>query len=101
MLLSALVLSLLLHAITVVPSPTNQVALQPDASAVSNNHSVPAHLFDSLEELARLVDISYCVTAGGIGITSPFRCLSRCAEFDGFELVTVGLLSAPPRNTQR
>lgn len=45
-----------------------------------------ADVFESLEELARIVDISYCV--GNSGIQQPFQCLSRCSEFDGFELVT-------------
>lgn len=43
-------------------------------------------IFESLEELARIVDISYCV--GSTGIQKPFRCLSRCSDFEGFELVT-------------
>jgi pimeloyl-ACP methyl ester carboxylesterase len=43
-------------------------------------------LFYSLEELARIVDIAYCV--GSTGIQKPFRCLSRCEDFQGFELVT-------------
>lgn len=42
-------------------------------------------LFHSLEELARLVDISYCV--GTSGISKPFQCASRCDDFPGYELV--------------
>ncbi|KAI9650112.1 hypothetical protein NHQ30_000125 [Ciborinia camelliae] len=42
-------------------------------------------LFHSLEELARLVDISYCV--GTSGIAKPFKCASRCDEFPGYELI--------------
>jgi hypothetical protein len=42
--------------------------------------------FEELEELARIVDISYCVGTGGI--QKPFKCLSRCSDFEGFELVT-------------
>lgn len=49
--------------------------------------NVSRSLFESLEELARIVDISYCV--GSSGIQKPFSCLSRCKEFEGFELVTV------------
>lgn len=52
----------------------------------SNGAPVSAKVFESLEELARLVDISYCV--GNSGIQEPFQCLSRCKEFQGFELVT-------------
>jgi len=44
-------------------------------------------VFESLEELARIVDISYCI--GTTGIQKPFKCLSRCSDFEGFELVTV------------
>lgn len=47
---------------------------------------ISANVFESLEELARIVDISYCV--GSSGIQKPFQCLSRCKEFEGFELIT-------------
>lgn len=50
--------------------------------------SVSVDLFAELEELARLVDISYCVGATSLGITKPFHCLSRCSDFPAFELVT-------------
>ena len=52
----------------------------------SNNKEISHETFESLEELARIVDISYCV--GTTGIQSPFKCLSRCSDFEGFELVT-------------
>lgn len=51
------------------------------------NRKISRGLFHSLEELARIVDISYCV--GSTGIYKPFQCLSRCNEFEDFELVTV------------
>lgn len=57
-------------------------------SHASDNRAVSHELFSELEELARLVDISYCVGMTGIGITRPFTCLSRCSDFPGFELVT-------------
>ncbi|KAJ5694075.1 hypothetical protein N7536_004487 [Penicillium majusculum] len=47
---------------------------------------VSTDLFNSLEELSRLVDISYCV--GTTGVQQPFQCLSRCIEFPDLELVT-------------
>lgn len=50
---------------------------------------VPSELFDSIEELSRLVNIAYCV--GWSGIQPPFQCLSDCDEFKGFELVTVSI----------
>jgi hypothetical protein len=51
--------------------------------------NISRSLFESLEELARIVDVSYCV--GSSGIQKPFQCLSRCKEFEGFELVTVSI----------
>ena len=36
--------------------------------------------------MARIVDIAYCV--GSTGIQKPFKCLGRCNEFEGFELIT-------------
>lgn len=65
------------------------VLLQPNDPVGGENDTreVSPEVFESLEELARLVDISYCV--GSTGIQQPFRCLSRCSEFKGFELVTV------------
>ena len=65
------------------------VAATADASS-SHKRQVSQHLFDSLEELSRIVDISYCV--GSTGIHEPFECLSRCKDFEGFELITVGYL---------
>ncbi|KAJ5477237.1 Lipase A [Penicillium diatomitis] len=46
---------------------------------------VSSELFNSLEELSRLVDISYCV--GTTGVKKPFQCLSHCAEFPNLELI--------------
>lgn len=43
-------------------------------------------LFNSLEELARIVDNAYCV--GSTGIQYPFKCLNHCDDFPSFELVT-------------
>lgn len=65
--------------------PASQAVLtdpQPD----NFNRNVSRKLFYELEELARIVDISYCV--GTTGIQKPFLCASRCQEFPGFELVT-------------
>ncbi|KAI6851154.1 extracellular lipase [Hortaea werneckii] len=47
-------------------------------------HKVSAPLFAELEELARIVDITYCSPA----IAKPFTCLSRCKDFPQFELIT-------------
>lgn len=54
----------------------------------SNRVNVSATLFAELEELARIVDIAYCVGLASTGISKPFRCLSRCHDFPSFELVT-------------
>ena len=51
-------------------------------------NTVSAALFAELEELARIVDISYCVGLTSFGIAKPFKCLSRCSDFPEFELVT-------------
>ncbi|KAJ5130152.1 uncharacterized protein N7515_006191 [Penicillium bovifimosum] len=59
--------------------------LRPTIAQNETNH-VSTNLFTSLEELSRLVDISYCV--GTTGVQKPFECLSRCIEFPDLELVT-------------
>ncbi|KAJ5435717.1 hypothetical protein N7445_006602 [Penicillium cf. griseofulvum] len=56
------------------------------ATAQSKTKHVSTDLFNSLEELSRLVDISYCV--GTTGVQQPFQCLSHCTEFPDLELVT-------------
>ncbi|KAJ5961064.1 uncharacterized protein N7479_008214 [Penicillium vulpinum] len=56
------------------------------ARAQSKTQHVSTELFNSLEELSRIVDISYCV--GTTGVQQPFQCLSRCDEFPDLELVT-------------
>ncbi|KAJ9602359.1 hypothetical protein H2200_013214 [Cladophialophora chaetospira] len=58
----------------------------PAAPTTLIGHEISQSLFSSLEELARIVDISYCV--GTTGIHKPFKCLSRCGDFEGFELIT-------------
>ena len=64
--------------------PTEQIPLLRHANT---NRAVSPELFSNLEELARIVDISYCVGLTGIGVSKPFKCLSRCSEFPTFELV--------------
>ncbi|KAK4500222.1 hypothetical protein PRZ48_008409 [Zasmidium cellare] len=53
----------------------------------SGGRNVSVALFTELEELARIVDITYCVGSTSFGISKPFSCLSRCADFPQFELV--------------
>src|SRR6476469_9702768 len=61
----------------------HQIGVAPDGASNSGNLSIK--LFAELEELSRLVDISYCV--GITGISKPFQCASRCDDFPEFELV--------------
>ncbi|KAL6872586.1 Alpha/Beta hydrolase protein [Trichoderma longibrachiatum] len=46
---------------------------------------ISVSLFSTLERLARLVDVSYCL--GNSGIRKPFECISRCDEFPNMMLV--------------
>ncbi|KAI7343359.1 extracellular lipase [Hortaea werneckii] len=66
-----------LHLITSSPTPDPH-------SDRHHARKVPAQLFSELEELARVVDITYCSPA----IAKPFTCLSRCKDFPHFELIT-------------
>lgn len=56
-----------------------------------NTTLITQDLFWELEELSRVVDISYCVGTAGLGIQKPFKCLSHCGDkdFQSFELVKV------------
>jgi hypothetical protein len=82
-----LLISLLLLAFETLAVPTNTgPRLQHHEG--DNHGTISVELFAELEELARIVDISYCVGATGLGIQKPFQCLSRCSEFPNFELVT-------------
>jgi hypothetical protein len=68
---------------------SQQPLLRGPATTVGNNTIISQKLFWELEELARIVDISYCVGTAGLGIKKPFKCASRCADrdFETFELV--------------
>ena len=88
-----LYLSRLLTA--VYANPVLQAPLT--GSLLSSANNISAEVFDDLEELARIVDISYCV--GFTGIQKPFLCASRCTDFEWFELVTVTIPNRP--TTQR
>lgn len=58
----------------------------PSSPAESIAHPISPDLFSSLERLARLVDIAYCV--GTSGVSSPFACASRCKDFPDVELAS-------------
>ncbi|KAL3430826.1 Alpha/Beta hydrolase protein [Aspergillus tetrazonus] len=52
---------------------------------ITPGRPISQELFDSIEELAHIVDIAYCI--GTTGIRKPFQCLSHCGELKGFELI--------------
>lgn len=86
----------LLRVTTILGLTASTLAvLSPDAEPISqpsandndlSTASVSAALFSSLERLARLVDISYCV--GTSGIWRPFTCASRCKDFPNLQLAS-------------
>lgn len=86
--------SFLLWTLAILQVETLQVPLS-GTSPVTAGRGVSKELFADLEELSRIVDISYCVGLTGTGIQKPFECLSRCHEFGGFELVTVSVIRDP------
>lgn len=72
-----------------LPHPSQDPLVRPPHP--HNGSAITQELFWELEELSRIVDISYCVGTAGLGIQKPFKCASRCADkdFEDFELVTV------------
>lgn len=78
-----LVLSLACFAASAVPVDPQLPLLQ----HALTNRTVSPDLFFELEELARIVDITYCVGLTSLGVSKPFSCLSRCKDFPEFELV--------------
>ena len=105
---AALLLAVFSTSIQATRNPVPQILLAGGVSETS--HDISAELFDDLEELSRIVDISYCVGVTGTGIQKPFLCASRCQDFEHFELVTVSnrgvnycfvlLTSCPRHGTQ-
>lgn len=86
------IFGLLLHSLLLlglVASSHGESAQSPLLQA--GNDTISGELFFELEELARIVDIAYCVGAAGLGIQEPFECASHCGDedFKNFELVTV------------
>jgi hypothetical protein len=87
-------LSLCLHYLVLSVCICICVCVSASASAsasATNDTLISQDLFWELEELARIVDITYCVGTAGLGIRKPFSCASRCGDrdFETFELVTV------------
>ncbi|PYH40538.1 lipase family protein [Aspergillus saccharolyticus JOP 1030-1] len=77
--LASISLVLLIHTVSLVR--IGEISL--DAA----QQAIPYSLFRELDQLARVVDVSYCV--GNTGLRRPFECLSHCADLKGFELISV------------
>ncbi|KAK2069479.1 hypothetical protein P8C59_004059 [Phyllachora maydis] len=58
---------------------------QQNALATAGASGVSLPFFASLERTSRLVDITYCV--GTAGVSPPFSCPSRCADFPTLHLL--------------
>ena len=91
----AVIVGLILHYFVILASVVAGVrsdATQQPLGLPRNDTLISQSLFWELEELARIVDISYCVGTAGLGIQKPFSCASHCGDrdFETFELVTVG-----------
>lgn len=85
----------LFWTLAILQVETLQVPLS-GTSLLTARRGISEELFADLEELSRIVDITYCVGLTGTGIQKPFECLSRCHEFRGFELVTVSVIRDSP-----
>lgn len=72
----------LLSTCWVIPACAQQ---HPLPNPTTGKPTVTPALFDSLSELARIVDVAYCVST--TGIQSPFECLSWCTTFPHFNLI--------------
>lgn len=83
--------SFLLWTLAILQVDSFQLPLS-GQSPLTTGRGISEELFADLDELSRIVDISYCVGLTGTGIQKPFECLSRCHQFGGFELVTVSLI---------
>lgn len=88
---SATHLALLCLVLLAAVAASHGAAPQHPLARARNATLISQPLFWELEQLARVVDISYCVGTAGLGIQKPFQCPSRCADpdFERFELVTV------------
>ncbi|KAM7207672.1 Alpha/Beta hydrolase fold [Naviculisporaceae sp. PSN 640] len=62
----------------IIPATQNDDT-SPSSEDRDPNNGVSVTFFASLERMARLVDIAYCV--GTTGISKPFSCASRCKDF--------------------
>ncbi|KAF2280975.1 alpha/beta-hydrolase [Westerdykella ornata] len=81
------IFSFLSHGSRPLPQTQAQTPLSTASNNRKNDTAISPELYEELEELARIVDIAYCVGTAGLGIQKPFKCASRCSEFENFELV--------------
>jgi pimeloyl-ACP methyl ester carboxylesterase len=79
------IITTFLLALAAAGTPTSLSQARASSQDNNNKNNISLPLFAELEELSRIVDISYCV--GTTGIAHPFLCASRCDEFPNFELV--------------
>lgn len=91
-----LVFSAIIHSIAAIPPEHRADYIDDTTRSPREIRTISKELFTSLEELSRIVDITYCV--GTTGVYKPFICAGRCHEFEGFELVTVSKSMELQRN---
>ncbi|KAK0657116.1 Alpha/Beta hydrolase protein [Cercophora newfieldiana] len=86
MFLSSLPILSLLGPLSTLATPLGLSEQHPILSqdALSSPQGISVPFFASLERLARLVDITYCV--GTTGVSPPFSCASRCKDFPSLKL---------------
>ena len=75
----------LLNLAVVFCHTTPNPDIRNEPTGTRHTHHPTPSLFTELEQLSRIVDISYCV--GVTGVHKPFLCASRCTDFPDFELV--------------
>lgn len=80
-----------MRGLSLLPSLCASAALarivppHPVSPEESTRHTITSELYNSLHELARLVDVAYCVST--TGVQKPFTCLSWCTQFPHLELL--------------
>ncbi|KAK1754961.1 Alpha/Beta hydrolase protein [Echria macrotheca] len=79
--LTSLAVPFLLRCSGALGNPLDQHPLSHDDVSP---RAVSVPFFATLERLARLVDITYCV--GTTGVSPPFSCASRCKDFPSLHL---------------
>ncbi|KAI5290870.1 proteasome component M29 [Ascosphaera aggregata] len=60
---------------------------QQQTGTTGQNARCLVELLEELDEASRIADIAYCIPTPGV--YKPFKCLGRCRDFRGFELVKI------------